>query len=274
MNVKTNFFLIIVLLCRTLCKLEFSTDHQTLIVHFTDNTTEHFPITDLIPYTQHTQQQSFPSHTITYPVSLYCCFSELPTESSHKKAFLSAMARGCVISHSIKLLFLGATEAGKTALLAALQDDTLPGKDDRSVATRMHRMRIVFDGETGYFKAVPQEEFHLASLIGERMVAMETVEEEEDIAEEKHDDVDSTDEAGPSTEVEKTVSNLSPPTPSVAPSPPPPTPTPTIAATSDTLEIVQSVLETELREEHVDMDSFDFAGSYIAQSPIYFFFFF
>ena len=71
------------------------------------------------------------------------------------------MKRGSVNCRSIKVLFLGATEAGKTALVAALRGEELPDEEDRSIATRMHKMRMVYNAGAGVFETVPLDELRL-----------------------------------------------------------------------------------------------------------------
>ena len=163
----------------------------------------------------------------------------------------------------MKVLFMGAVMAGKTALLAALQGHSLPEEKDRSIATRFQRMRLVFNKAGGYFEAVPVEEYRLKSMIGEKKVVL--VEEE-----------DGGGGGGGDGESETTGSVSSGPSAVIAPAHPVPTtssstttpmtPSPatpiatTASASALTMSAVQDLLKGELSEQHIDLDTFDFAG--------------
>lgn len=90
------------------------------------------------------------------------------------------MARGSVIPRSIKVLFLGATRAGKTALVAALRGDKLPGDEDRSLATRMYKVRMTFDEGMSKFETVPLDESRLAGVLSGETEEEEGEEEDEE----------------------------------------------------------------------------------------------
>jgi GTPase SAR1 family protein len=164
----------------------------------------------------------------------------------------------------MKVLFMGAVKAGKTALLAALQGHSLPEEKDRSIATRFQRMRLVFNKEGGFFEAVPVEEYRLKSMIGEKKVVL--VEGEDGGGGE-----------GGEGESETTGSVSSGPSAAIAPARPvpatsslssmpmtPSSPATPIASTASasalTMSAVQDLLKGELSEQHIDLDTFDFAG--------------
>ena len=159
----------------------------------------------------------------------------------YQSAFKAALSRGSVELHSLKVLSLGAARAGKTALFAALQGHTLPKPEDRSVATRMQRVRLVFNHEEGFFEAVPPEEYRLASMIA---TSRDTTAADP-----------GTDEGEVGAEESQGLTVV------VRPPAIPGAPTTTTSApTPLTMSAVQDLLMGELSKQHVNLDFFDFAG--------------
>lgn len=177
------------------------------------------------------------------------------------------MKRGSVDTRSIKLLSLGRVLAGKTALLCALRGLPLPKEADRTLATRMERLRMVYDKGTGVFEAVPQEEHRLASLIGRR---------KEEQKKEKGSSVSTAQHSSTSSATVPTATPPSSPpasssadhhatTTSISSSPSttvlPPTAAPA-AVDPSTMQTVLTLLDSQLREGHIDLETFDFAGQF------------
>ena len=162
----------------------------------------------------------------------------------------------------MKVLFMGAVMAGKTALLAALQGHSLPEEKDRSIATRFQRMRLVFNKEGGFFEAVPVEEYRLKSMIGEKKVVLV---EEEDGGGEGEGESETAGSASsgrsaviaPAHPMSTTSSSTTTP---MTPSSPATPIAITAGASALTMSAVQDLLKGELSEQHIDLDSFDFAG--------------
>lgn len=154
----------------------------------------------------------------------------------------------------------GAVLAGKTALFAALQGNSLPNLKDRSVATRMKRLRMIFDGRTGLFKSVPQDEFHVASLIS---VPEESGVTDAAVAQDNNSLTpapQATRSASPSSSSNPPATRCSPhirvPTPSLMEKETPTQP----HIISATMQTVLTLLKSDLREGHIDLETFDFAG--------------
>ena len=191
------------------------------------------------------------------------------------------MARGSVIPRSIKVLFLGATRAGKTALVAALRGEELPAEEDRSLATRMHKLRMTFDKGKGKFETVPFDESRLAGAM-----SGETEEEEEEEEEEREEyEEEATDEEEEQFDMDQPIlwpsafsmrqsvedgfniiSDLVLSSSSLSPASSSPISDATTDATTcmnkkEAMEYVRSLFETNApRTGFVDMDTFDFAG--------------
>ena len=259
-------------------EIELSGEH--LVAHAEDGTRTEWSISELVAYEYSQRFRSFLIHSV-----LFC------SALSYDLAFSAAMERGSVKCRSIKVLFLGATEAGKTALVAALRGEELPDEEDRSIATRMHKLRMVYNAGTGVFETVPLDELRLASLLA----GHDNDEEEEDVEgkdrmttellavdEESNEDEGpaglsaapslpvhtASDSAAaprlPTSGTTTTTDPHHPPPPTISASAPPST------AMSTTMAFVRGLLANEIHEEHVDLDTFDFAGTtYMIHDAIY-----
>jgi hypothetical protein len=120
---------------------------------------------------------------------------------------------------------------------------------------------MVYSGDKGFFEAVPQEEFHLASLIGEQFQPDMPDAGTSSPPTHQNACTSSTDAGPSSSSASLSAPHATSPPPSTSSSMPPFTPPPSFSPTAaDTMQAVHVLLESELRDGHIDLETFDFAG--------------